>query len=40
MSQTMLVVRDPQQSVMARFKELQLQYSGSDLKVGACPTAS
>jgi len=40
MSQTMLVVRDPQQSVVARFKELQLRYSGSDLKVGACPTAS
>ncbi|HEY2819194.1 MAG TPA: SPOR domain-containing protein [Casimicrobiaceae bacterium] len=40
MSQTMLVVRDPQQSVVTRFKELQLQYSGSDLKVGACPTAS
>jgi len=39
-SQTMLVVRDPQQSVVNRFKELQLQYSGSDLKVGACPTAS
>ena len=40
MSQTMLVVRDPQQSVVTRFKELQLQYSGSDLKFGACPTAS
>ena len=40
MSQTMLIVRDPQQSVVTRFKELQLQYSGSDLKVGACPTAS
>ena len=40
MAQTMLVVRDPQQAVVTRFKELQLQYSGSDLKVGACPTAS
>ena len=40
MAQTMLVVRDPQQTVVTRFKELQLQYSGSDLKVGACPTAS
>lgn len=40
MSQTMLVVRDPQQSVVTRFKELQTHYSGSDLKVGACPTAS
>jgi hypothetical protein len=40
MSQTILVVRDPQQSVVTRFKELQPQYSGSDLKVGACPTSS
>jgi len=40
MAQTMLVVRDPQQNVVTRFRELQLQYSGSDLKVGACPTAS
>ena len=39
-SQTILVVRDPQQGVVARFKELQLLYSGSDLRVGACPTAS
>ena len=39
-SQTILVVRDPQQGVVARFKELQSHYSGSDLRVGACPTAS
>ena len=39
-SQTILVVRDPQQGVVARFRELQTQYSGSDLRVGACPTAS
>jgi hypothetical protein len=39
-SQTILVVRDPQQGVVARFKELQGQNSGSDLRVGACPTAS
>ena len=38
-SQTILVVRDPQQGVVARFRELQTQYSGSDLRVGACPTA-
>ena len=38
-SQTILVVRDPQQGVVARFKELQAQYAGSDLRVGACPTA-
>jgi len=35
-AQTMLVVRDPQQPVVARLKELQAQYAGSDLKVGAC----
>ena len=35
-SQTMLVVRDPQQPVVARLKELQTQYVGSDVKVGAC----
>jgi hypothetical protein len=35
-AQTMLVVRDPQQPVVARLKELQTQYTGSDLKVGAC----
>jgi len=28
--------RDPQQPVVARLKELQTQYAGSDLKVGAC----
>src|SRR6266550_6658819 len=39
-SQTILVVRDPQQGVVARFTELQTQYSGSDLRVGACPPAS
>jgi hypothetical protein len=35
-AQTMLVVRDPQQPVVARLKELQTQYAGSDLRVGAC----
>lgn len=38
-SQTMLVVRDPQQNVVARLKELQGQYAGSDVKVGACPAS-
>ena len=38
-SQTMLVVRDPQQNVVARLKELQGQYAGSDIKVGACPAS-
>jgi hypothetical protein len=37
--QTMLVVRDPQQNVVARLKELQGQYAGSDIKVGSCPTS-
>lgn len=40
LTQTMLVVRDPQQPVVARMKDLQLQYSGSDLRVGACPASS
>jgi len=38
-SQTMLVVRDPQQNVVARLKELQGQYAGSDIKVGTCPAS-
>jgi len=38
-AQTMLVVRDPPQPAVARMKELQSQYPGSDIKVGAC-TAS
>ena len=40
LAQTMLVVRDPQQTVVARLKDLQQQYSGSDLRVGACPASS
>jgi hypothetical protein len=39
-AQTMLVVRDPQQAVVAKLRDLQAQYVGSDLKVGACPAAS
>jgi hypothetical protein len=38
-TQSVLVVRDPPQAAVARLKELQPQYPGSDLKVGAC-TAS
>jgi hypothetical protein len=34
--QTVLVVRDPPQAAVVRLKELQLQYPGSDIKVGAC----
>jgi hypothetical protein len=33
---TMLIVRDPPQPAVARIKELQLQYPGTDVKVGAC----
>ena len=36
LAQTMLVVRDPQQAAVARIKELQPQYAGSDLKIGVC----
>lgn len=39
-TQTLLVVRDPQQPVVARLKDLQPQYVGSDLRFGACPAAS
>jgi hypothetical protein len=39
-SQTVLVVRDPREPVVARLKDLQSQYTGSDLKIGACPAAS
>jgi len=38
-TQAMLVVRDPPQAAVARLRELQSQYPGSDVKVGAC-TAS
>jgi hypothetical protein len=36
-AQTMIVVRDPPQPVMARLRDLQGQYGGSELKVGPCP---
>ena len=39
-AQTLLVVRDPQQSVVVRLKELQAQYAGTDVKVGACSAAT
>ncbi len=35
-AQTLLVVRDPQQPVVARLKDLQAQYPGSEIKVTAC----
>ena len=40
LSQTLVVVRDPQQPVVARLKELQGQYAGTDIKVGACAAAN
>ena len=38
LGQTVLVVRDPAQAAVARMKELQGQYAGSDLKIGVCQT--
>jgi hypothetical protein len=38
-AQTLLVVRDPQASVVARIKELQAQYAGSEVRVGTCPVS-
>ena len=38
--QTALVVRDPPAPAMARLKELQAGFPGSDLKVGACDKTS
>jgi hypothetical protein len=35
-TQTLLVVRDPQQPVVVRLKDLQAQYPGSEIKVTAC----
>jgi hypothetical protein len=35
-AQTIVVVRDPQQTVVARMRELQAQYPGSELKIAAC----
>ncbi len=36
LAQTLLVVRDPQQPVVARLKDLQTQYAGTEIKVGNC----
>jgi hypothetical protein len=35
-TQTVLVVRDPQQTVVARLKDLQAQYAGSEIRIAAC----
>ena len=39
-TQTMLVVRDPQQTVVARLKDLQAQYAGSEIRIAACERAT
>lgn len=39
-SQTLLVVRDPQQTVVARVKDLQGQYPGSEVRIGTCERSS
>jgi hypothetical protein len=39
-AQTLVVVRDPQQPVVARLKDLQAQYPGSEIKITACERAS
>ena len=38
--QTVVVIRDPQQPVVARLRELATQYAGSDLKITACERVS
>ncbi len=40
LTQTLLVVRDPQQPVVTRLKELQSQYAGTEIRVGNCVAAS
>jgi len=39
-SQTLVVVRDPQQSVMVRLRELAQRFPGSDLRTTACERAT
>ena len=39
-AQTLVVVRDPQQPVVARLKDLAAQYPGSEIKISACERAS
>jgi hypothetical protein len=39
-TQTLVVVRDPQQPVVARLKDLQAQYPGSEIKITACDRAT
>jgi hypothetical protein len=39
-AQTLVVVRDPQQAVMARLRELAPRYPGTDLRTTACERAT
>ena len=39
-AQSMIVVRDAPETLVARLKELQPQFAGADLRVGACVPAS
>jgi hypothetical protein len=36
LSQTLIVVRDPQAPTVSKLKDLQLAYPGADLKIGGC----
>jgi acyl CoA:acetate/3-ketoacid CoA transferase alpha subunit len=36
LSQTFIVVRDPQATTVSRLKDLQPAYPGADLKIGGC----
>jgi hypothetical protein len=38
--QTLFVIRDPQQPVIARLRELAPSYPGAEVKIGACDKAS
>jgi hypothetical protein len=40
LSQTLLVVRDPQQEVVAKLKDLLPQYAGTEIRVATCAAAS
>jgi len=40
LSQTLVVVRDPQQLVVAKLKDMLPQYAGTEIKVGTCAQAS
>src|SRR6185437_10273712 len=40
LSQTLIVVRDPQATTVSRLKDLQPAYPGADLKIGGCDKAA